>query len=255
MNAKKEILQITTCIVLFFAIISCESDDSVDLVNIENTATLSETLLNRTIETGAVIACAASNVDNSDVVEVYFYPEIGATNIKFFETKTLDIDATDYVNYRQLDITSEPFFNGYLRQFIRTFPLEQWVIVTYELDGEVKISNPIRTKNNTKPTVWTDEVVIDQQVSSMPTFMWEDNANGDNAIYFQVVSTVTDELLSGTYTFENQFQYYNTSNVVLNITDGNPPNLTIGNSYKFTLMDVSEDNWVNTVIQDIFVVQ
>jgi hypothetical protein len=237
---------------LFFAIISCESDDA---INLDNTSKLSDVILNRTIETGAVIACAASNPENIEIVNIYFYPETGATNIQFFETNTTNIDSNDYANYQQLDISSEPFFNGYLRKFTRSFALDQWIIITYELDGEVKISNPIRTKNNSKPTIWTDEVVINQDVSTMPTFSWTDNANGDNAIYFQVISTVTDDLLSGTYTFENQFQYYNTSNVVLNITNGTPQDLTIGNSYKFTLMDVSEDNWVNTVIQDIFVVQ
>ena len=56
-------------------------------------------------------------------------------------------------------------------------------------------------------------------------------------------------------TYENQFQYYDTSNVVLNITEENPLELTIDNSYKFTLMDVSEDNWVNAVIQSIFMVE
>ncbi|MFK7748504.1 MAG: hypothetical protein AB8B65_08945, partial [Kordia sp.] len=99
------------------------------------------------------------------------------------------------------------------------------------------------------------EVIVNQETSIMPKFTWEDNANGDNAIYFQIVSTPNNGLLSGTYTFENQFQYYNISNVVLNITPENPLDLTINNSYKFTLMDVSEDNWVNTVIQDIFVAQ
>jgi len=252
MKAKNTLLYVAAFLVLFFGIISCKSDDS---INIENTLKLSEVIANRTIETGAVIACAASDKTNSDVVNIYFFPGVGATNIKFFETNSITVDPNNYENYRQLAIESESFFNGYLRQFIQPSAEEQWIIVTYELDGEVKISNPIRTKNITKPTIWTNEVVIDQQVSQMPTFSWTDNANGDNAIYFQIISTVDYELLSGTYTYENQFQYYNTSNVVLNITNGIPQTLTIGNSYKFTMMDVSEDNWVNTVIQDIFVVQ
>jgi len=96
---------------------------------------------------------------------------------------------------------------------------------------------------------------VNHEVSKMPKFSWEHNANGDNAIYFQIVSTVDDGLLSGTYTFENQFQYYNTSNVVLNISEENPLGLTVDNPYKFTLMDVSEDNWVNTVIQSIFIAE
>jgi hypothetical protein len=222
---------------------------------VESTVKLSDLIENRVIETGAVIACAASDATNSDVVNVYYYLEEGATNIQLFETNTINVDKDDYTSYNELDINSTALFEGFIYQFTITFAQEKWVIVTFELDGEVKISNPIRTKNITKPTVWTDEVMIDQQVSKMPKFTWEDDANGDNAIYFQIISTVNNGLLSGTYTYENQFQYYDTSNVVLNISEENPPGLTIDNSYKFTLMDVSEDNWVNTVIQDIFVAQ
>ncbi|WP_430411595.1 hypothetical protein [Kordia sp.] len=240
---------------LFFAIVACNSDDSATEINIINTANLSEVIANRTIETGAVIACAASDAGNSEVVNVYYYLEAGATNVQFFETNTVDVNKDDYSNYRRLDINETPLFEGFIQQFTRPFAIEQWVIVAYELDGEVKISNPIRIKNITKPTVWTTEVDITQETSKMPKFTWEHNTNGDNAIYFQILSTIDNGLLSGTYTFENQFQYYNTSNVVLNITPENPLELTIGNSYKFTLMDVSEDNWVNTVIQDIFIVQ
>lgn len=254
MKAKKIILYIAPILVLLFTIVSCESDDSTAEINLENTLKLSEVIANRTIETGAVIACAASDATNSEVVNVYYYLEAGATNVQFFETNTADVDKDDFSNYRKLDISSEPLFEGFIQQFIRPFGQEQWVIVTYEHDGEVKISNPIRTKNVTKATVWSEEVEIDQQDSKMPKFTWEHNANGDNAIYFQVVSTVDNGLLSGTYTYENQFQYYNTSNVVLNITPENPLGLTIGNSYKFLVMDVSEDNWVNTVFQSIFIV-
>ena len=82
----------------------------------------------------------------------------------------------------------------------------------------------------------------------MPKFSWINNQFGDNAIYFQVVSDAQNNLLSGTYTVENEFQYYNTSNVVLNITTEEPPLLSIGALYNFTLMDVSTDNWVNLFI-------
>ena len=85
--------------------------------------------------------------------------------------------------------------------------------------------------------------------------MWEDNPFGDNAIYFQVVSDESDNLLSGTYTYENQFQYYNTNNVVLNVTTKTPPNLVLSENYNFTVMDVSLDNWVNWVIEKPFIAE
>ncbi|WP_298520794.1 hypothetical protein [uncultured Kordia sp.] len=251
MNRFKIIIYCT----LFFAIVSCQSDDTLAAINIQNTTKLSDMIANRTIETGAVIACAASDVNDDAVVHVFYYLEEGATNVRFFETNTTNVDKDDYTSYNELAINSTALFDGFIYQFTRPFAQDQWVIVTFELNGEVKISNPIRTKNNSKPTVWNDEVTINQQVSQMPRFMWEHNANGDNAIYFQVLSTIDYGLLSGTYTYENQFQYYDTSNVVLNITTETPLELTVNNSYKFTLMDVSEDNWVNTVIQSIFVAE
>ncbi|WP_420575116.1 hypothetical protein [Kordia sp.] len=255
MNTFKKIVCLNFGFLLFFTTFSCQSDDSETSVDIENTTTLLDVIANRTVETGAVIACAASDATNSAIVNVYYYVENGATNVQFFETNSVTVDANNYENYRHLAITSEPLFEGFIEQFTRSFPEDQWVIISYELNGEVKLSNPIRTKNVSKPTVWTNEVMINQETSKMPKFTWQDNANGDNAIYFQVVSTIDNGFISGTYTNENQFQYYDTSNVVLNITDGTPIDLTLNNSYKFTLMDVSQDNWVNTVIQDIFVAE
>jgi hypothetical protein len=119
----------------------------------------------------------------------------------------------------------------------------------------VKISNPIRIKNLTQPTLFSNQININQQQFGMPHFSWNVNSEVNNAIFFQVLSTIDYDLISGTYTFENYFQYYDTSNVVLNITDGVPPNLTIGQDYKFTIMDVSEDNWVNEVFMSQFTIE
>lgn len=229
---------------------SCLEDNDDNLL----VSSLETYVLNRSFEMGAVIACAASD-ENTNAVLTFYYPEEGATNIRFYETESAEVNKDDFSNYFQIAIQSEPFFNGHLGKFTQSSSPEKWVIITFELDGEVKISNPIRIKHLTKPTVWTDEVSINQTNSGMPIFSWQDNVVGDNAIYFQVVSDEQNNLLSGTYTYENHFQYYDTSNVVLNVTTETPPGLIIGNNYNFTLMDVSEDNWVNWVIQKTFEVQ
>ncbi len=232
----------------FIIITSCSksNDDEVSVNNLEGY------INNRIIETGAVIACAASEQDTNAIL-VFFYPEEGATNIQVFETETTSIDNTDYINYTKIDLISEPFFNGYLGKFTRITSEEKWIIVTFELNGEIKLSNPIRSKQITKPTVWNDAVTI--ETTLMPSFDWEANVLGDNAIYFQVLSNAQNDLLSGTYTLENQFQYYKLSNVVLNITTQTPPELQNNTLYNFTLMDVSIDNWVNLVSQKAFTTQ
>ncbi len=227
-------------VVLIF--ISCTSDSVVD-----DDAILSNYIVDRNIEKRAVIACAGSNLDASKVL-VFEYPVSGARNTKLYETATINVDESDFSNYTKVTVEGKPIFNGYLQQFDRNLNIEKWIIVTHELDGEIKISNPIRTKQFSKESNWTEEVEINQEVSTMPKFSWEKDQFGDNAIYFQIVSDAQNNLLSGTYTFESTFQYYNTSNVVLNITIATPPALSVGTQYNFSLMDVSEDNWVNLFI-------
>jgi len=242
-------MKILKIIFAFLLLLSCSDTDDVITEN-----TLAFYTINRAIETGAVIACAGSDIDTNNIL-TFYYPEEGATDIRFYETNTTEVDQHDFLNYTRNLLQPEPFFNGYLGKFSSNASNEKWIIVTFELDSEIKISNPIRTKQVSKATVWSDEVTINQDQSLMPIFTWQNNAFGGNAIYFQVISDAEDNLLSGTYTFENQFQYYNTSNVVLNITIETPPALLIGASYNFTLMDVSEDNWVNTIIQKTFEAQ
>ena len=228
-------------------LLSCSKDD-------EMVQTLATYIEDKIIEVGGVIACAASHEDTGEVL-TFFYPEKGATNIRYYETLNNQVDEANFSNYTQITLESEPVFNGHLGVFTKNISNEKWVIISFELNGEIKVSNPIKTKQISKPTIWNDMVTINQSETRMPDFMWEDNPKGDNAIYFQVVSDKNDNLLSGTYTYENQFQYYNTRNVVLNVTTQTPPDLILNENYNFTLMDVSLDNWVNWVIQKPFIAE
>ena len=235
---------------LFIVFLSCSCSNSDD----EQLATLNSYIFNRTAEQGGVIACAASDADSGDLL-IFYYPESGAKNIKFFQTSSLEDDGADYSYYLEAQPPHSPFFNGYLGKFTQVSANEKWVIITLELDGEIKISNPILTKQLAKPTVWNNRVTIDGAKSGMPKFNWEDDPFADNAIYFQVISNAQNDLLSGTYTYENQFQYYNINNVVLNITTQTPPKLMLNTNYNFTLMDVSLDNWVNWVVLKEFSIE
>lgn len=232
-------------VLIILLICSCSSSDDEEL------ATLNSYIKNQTIEEGGVIACAASDVNTGEIL-TFYYPESRATNVKFFQTNSVEDNNEDYTNYVESAPPHAPFFNGYLGKFTQASANEKWIIITFELDGEIKISNPIRTRQLSKPTVWNDNVTIDHIQSGMPKFSWEDNPFGDNEIYFQVISNSQNDLLSGTYTYENQFQYYDTSNVVLNITTQTPPQLLPNTDYNFTLMDVSLDNWVNWVVLNEF---
>ena len=115
------------------------------------------------------------------------------------------------------------------------------------------MSNPIKLKINTKPTEVNADLltIIDDGVT--PTFRWDDGLIPENAIYFHVVSDLDDNLISGTYTFDREFTFYDLDNVVLNITDpSTTPLLEPNQEYKFTMMGVSLDNWVNLLIETRF---
>lgn len=196
-----------------------------------------------------VIACAASKNFENNISYIFYYPELGASEIKYFETSSIEDDKNNFSLYKEKEILKENVFNGYLGRFLRNSSTEVWCIVTYKTNGKFHKSNPIRLKNISKPTEWTDVVTIDNSTSLMPKFLWDDGLVKENAIYFQVITDSENNLLSGTYTYDKWFQYYNLANVVLNVTRSTPPNLIQGEDYGFTMMGVSEDNWVNLVIQ------
>lgn len=242
-------MKILKFIFIIYLSASCTDADEEIIFN-----TLSSYIGSKSIEMGAVISCAGSDQVSGDIL-VYYYPEGNVANIRYYETVNLEVDNKDFTAYKRMNVKSEEYFNGYLGVFRKRVDREKWVIVSYEQDNEIKLSNPIRLKHLTKPTIWNKELQIDQSQSTMPKFTWIQSANSDHAIYFQVVSDFQNSLLSGTYTFDNYFQYYNTSNVVLNITNQTPSELAIGDLYKFTMLDVSIDNWVITIIQKTFTVE
>lgn len=209
--------------------------------------------VNSNLDLDEVIACAASKKENVNTSFVFYYPIPSATDIKYFETSSIDIDKDNYSLYKEKNLEKEDVFNGYLGRFVRNSTEDVWCIVTYKSSGKFHKSNPIRLKSQSNPTEWTDKVTIDESESLAPKFLWDDGIVKENRIYFQVITNVDNNLLSGTYTYDKWFQYYNLANVVLNVTRESPPSLQLMNDYNFTLMGVSEDNWVNLVIQKTFV--
>ncbi|MRI01798.1 hypothetical protein GH721_14750 [Kriegella sp. EG-1] len=200
-----------------------------------------------------VIACAASN-KNDDRTSVFLYPRIGATNIRYFETRSASSDKNDFSEYDEFEVITQDVFNGYLKKIETRVDEGTWVIVTFEDEGKMHLCNPIRIKKDSKPTInLQDSITVTNIASTMPTFSWEQGVYDDTVIYFEVVSDAQNNLLSGTYTEERTFQYYNTNNVVLNVTRETPPQLDYNLNYNFTLMGVSEDNWVNLFIEMPFV--
>ncbi|TWO33332.1 hypothetical protein E1J38_005420 [Seonamhaeicola sediminis] len=231
-----------------FLFISCIEDDSVPLVN-DNETILSKFLEDKTFLNNQVIACAASDSGTMDINNIYFYPEAGASDFRLYQSWA--DDEKDFSSYQFVPLNSEPVFQGALRVFKLRSDCK-WTVVIYEKEDKTEISTPIRMKLSFQPTIWSTDLTVDQSSPLMPHFSWFTLSEENNAIFFQVLSTEDLALLSGTYTEDNHFQYYKLNNVVLNVTPGEPPGLISGETYIFTVMDVSIDNWVNHVIMSPF---
>lgn len=118
----------------------------------------------------------------------------------------------------------------------------------------IHISRAIRIKHYTKPTQFAPELITITNDLTFPRFDWIDGTIAENEIYFQVVSDASNNLLSGTYTYDKYFKFYDLSNVVLNIREVTPyPTLLPLTKYNFTLMSVSIDNWVNLIGEKTFI--
>jgi hypothetical protein len=247
MTFKSFLISVFVSLFLF----SCTEDNDVTVPrNLQEYITASSNN-----DLGEVIACAASVSGSTSISYIFYYPEEGATDIRYYEADSLNVDEQDFSKYRRKNLDVTDVFDGKLQRFSRTDSDENWCLVTYVLDGELHKSNPIRLKNATASTIWTDEVTIDFPTTLEPKFTWSAVANVDDAIYFQVISEKEDDtFVSGTYTNDTFFQYFDNSNVVLNINvPETPDDLVEDTEYLFTMMAVSEDNWVNTVIQETFI--
>ena len=175
--------------------------------------------------------------------------------MRFYETENTSVDKTNFANYRRKSLTNTTVFGDKLRRFSRTSSLEVWGIVTFIIGDEFYVSKPIKIQNQSKPTEWLTEIDYDTSERLMPKFTWTDGLRAENESYFEAMVSISDEFLSGTFTNEKQFQYYNSANVISDINTETPPELVLAATYNFTVMGISEDNWLNLVIQTTFIAE
>jgi len=214
--------------------------------------------LNSDLERGDIIACAGGKEGGlfgfaNEPTSVFFLPIEGATDFRYYEAENVS-DSLDFSKYFRKDLVGEPIFNGFLRKFNNLpFTGERMGVVTYRTPGRLHTCTPIRQKTPIKPTEVNPDLGVVETNGVTPRFSWEDGIIDESVIYFQIISDAANNFISGTYTLEKQFTFYDLSNVVLNITDTtSTPTLEPNQDYKFTMMGVSEDNWVNLFIEKEF---
>ena len=223
-----------------------------------NREKLSEYAAEKPVSDEWLIACAVGNEDgyrgkDTEPIEVIFYPEDQARSFRYFKTKNLESDPNDYSAYKEIkELKSEEVFNGALRKFKVDEKKEHWGIVTYLVADSLYISDPIKMQQSSRKTEKQESLVTYVADGINPQFSWTDGTYAENVIYFQVISTLEGDLISGTYTTDKHFQFYDLSNVVINITPIFNPTLTSKQRFNFTLMCVSDDNWVNVEVNKEF---
>ncbi len=198
----------------------------------------------------SLIACAASfplaNVKENLTNSIFFLPIKGARDFKYFETRNIDENPDDLKNYFEIELDHEPVFN-FLKKFNRPQVQDEvWCKVTYIVNDSLHICNAIRIKEPIKPSEINPGLIVSESLGKGSVkFSWVDGIYLENAIYFQVVSDDSGNLITGTYTYDQTFTFFDPSNIVLNINPSDHiPKLDPGD-YQFTLMAVSIDNWVN----------
>jgi hypothetical protein len=230
---------------------SCSEDS--DITTPRNLEAYVASISNK--ELGEVTAFAASTSESLSYI--FYYPEAGASDVRYYEADSLDIDETDFSKYRRKELTITDVFGGKLERFSRSGTEDNWCLVTFMLEGKLYKSDPIRLKIKSSLTGWTDVATINYPETLTPNFTWSDFGITDNAIYFEAISATADnEFVSGTFTYDKVFNYFDTSNVVQNINvPETPEGLVEDTEYLFTMMGISDDNWVNLVIQKTFMLR
>ncbi|AUC86349.1 hypothetical protein CW731_14155 [Polaribacter sp. ALD11] len=244
--AFKKIVLLFICISIF----SCSEDTDISVAR-----NLQEYIdENSTIAEKPVVAYAANAEANTSLTYIFYYPEVGASDIRYYELTDASLNKNDFINYRRQSLGSEAVFGGKLKRFSRSSDVETWCLVTYVKDGGLRISKPIKLNNISKSTQYSDEVIINYKTTIEPNFTWEDSATKESVLYFQVITDEEEEFISGTHTKEKFFQYYNLSNTVEpEINTVIVKDLVEDEVYNFTMMGINEDNWVNIIIKEQFI--
>lgn len=239
MNFVKTIL---TLFITLSLVTSCSSDEEMITSII-----LSDYLETKNSIPDDVIACAASS-KNKETIFVYFFPETNTSEYRLYLLPNSEIKKTEFDKYELQSKDSEIAVANTIRAFeLENSQEEVWAIVSFEKENEIHYSNPINLKHKTSATIYDSDVMVD---TSDIEFTWKNTLGVDeteNAIYFEIINDENNDLISGTYTYENNYTYLDNSNVVLTITPENMQQLETNTNYSFIVMGVSEDNWVNFI--------
>jgi hypothetical protein len=208
---------------------------------------------NSELSTDYLIACAGGNNsefmgDSEHPISIFYYNVDGASEAKLFELKGEGLDPNDYGNYEASSLNSTSLFNGRMGHFKSpAINSEKWFIVCYTTASKLHISDPIVVLASSLPTVEISNNIVLTENGITPSFDWSNDPTEGNVIYFSLISDSAENFISGTYTEVKYWQFYDLSEVVLNVTPVQNPSLSPNEMYSYLNMGVDEDNWVRSM--------
>ncbi|MBX2817610.1 MAG: hypothetical protein KTR24_16495 [Saprospiraceae bacterium] len=210
--------------------------------------------------TNQLVACAAGGqegfLEDPDFpISMFFYPKLFSTNFRYYQMDDPMGDTSDLSLFQEHDVSWEPLFNGFMARFPLTPRDDVWGRVSFVSLDTLWYSKPVRFKTNQKPSVFLQDLLEVNPHPTAPILTWPTESDRENIIYFQILADDRGDAVSATYTTDKAFTYGNLSNVVFNVTRPGPlPELTPGKKYRWILMGISADNWVNTLSSKEFTV-
>ncbi len=202
---------------------------------------------------------ASANVENPELTYLYYLPLAGASDLRYYETDAINVDENNFENYRRQNLTDEAVFGGRFRRYLRAgSKRESWSIVTYVIEGVLYQSKPVKIKIESKPTEWIlrdDGVAISYPQTLRPVFTWADGKINENSQYLKVLSDQSNTFITGVFTEQKSFTYYNEATITSKIHTVKPPALIFDDQYKIFIAGLSTDNWANLLIERTFKAQ
>ncbi|MDB3907551.1 hypothetical protein N9355_08770 [Crocinitomicaceae bacterium] len=198
-----------------------------------------------------LIACAAGNMEEfmgstERPISIFYYNVDGASTASLY-VKLEEGKKDDLCYYSKVNEAPEALFNGRMGRFtVSKYYTDKWVIVTYSTGFSYNVSDPILLRADSHPTVDISNKLAVMGDSLQPEFNWFADPVKGNVIYFSLISNAANDFVSGVYTEEKEWDFYDFSNVVLNVTPTMSPTLDAQDSYVYTNMGVGENNWVRT---------
>ncbi|MDA9773425.1 hypothetical protein N9B82_00595 [Saprospiraceae bacterium] len=196
-----------------------------------------------------LVACAASP-ENSDISTYIWHKTIAnATDLRLWYSDTYTQVLADY---EEEELSNSSLFQGFMGRFDSQKKSGAY-IVSVNVDEAFIHSKPIEILSETQSTIWGPPVFVDQTKPLEPRFDWQPSTFDSESIYFHLlVNTDQDDAISATYSYDPYFQFYDTTNVVFNVTEKLNPTLEAERNYQLTLMQVSGNNWVSAVTARTF---